>query len=167
MRKPSHRTAHVAVQSLLFSWKSSWGAALLFRPCQALQFYSAVYICVFDIVKHGADRSVGATIEPMILSQAIEELPGLIRDTDFLARLSRRRFLWLMPETTTDAAEMAVQRLMVSFYSLPNIHIHVELAIRAGLATAPENGLSYDELIGLAKQELNDHPIELHEETKR
>ena len=140
----------------------------VFRELKRIERYGGnLSICVFDIVKHGADRSVGATIEPMILSQAIEELPGLIRDTDFLARLSRRRFLWLMPETSADAAEMAVQRFMAAFAHLPNIHIHVDLAIRAGLATAPEDGLSYEELVGLAEQELDEQPTELGAGTKK
>ena len=86
-------------------------------------------------------------------------LPGMIRKVDLLARITRRRFLWVLPETDAEDAVTAVQRLMIAFAKIPMLEISASLVMHGGLATAPDAGLSYEELVELAHQVLVQRPV--------
>ncbi len=125
-------------------------------------------LCIFDILEQQTGKSFQAQpVEPIVLDRIADFLPGMIRTVDLLARLTRRRFLWIMPGTDGHGSHLAVQRLMSSFTEIPIIEARTPLVMHAGLATAPDDGLSYEELLELAQQELTQRPIEAAQSTAR
>ncbi|NIA06513.1 MAG: diguanylate cyclase [Actinobacteria bacterium] len=127
----------------------------VFRELQRIERYGGnMSICILDIVDKSNEDAHVPVVAPVAFNAAAETLPEMIRVTDFLARLSRKRFLWVMPETNAQEAELALQRLMAAFAELPTGNIRAELTIRAGLATAPDHGASYEELVKVAEQRL-------------
>ena len=132
------------------------------RELQRIQRYGGhMSLCIFDILEQQSDEPLRAQpVEPGVFDKIADVLPGTIRAVDLLARLTRRRFLWIMPETDGQGSHLAVQRLMSSFAKIPIVEAHSQLSICAGLATAPDDGLSYEELLELAQQELTQRPIQ-------
>ena len=131
------------------------------RELNRVQRYGGhVSLCIFDIREQQTDNSSQAQhVEPIVLDRIADILPGMIRTVDLLARLTRRRFLWIMPGADDQRSQLAVQRLATTFAELPICKEHSLLAMHAGLATAPDDGLSYEELLELAQQELTQRPI--------
>ena len=131
------------------------------RELHRVQRYGGhISLCIFDILEQQTDKSFQAQpVEPIVLDRIADFLPGMIRTVDLLARLTRRRFLWIMPGTDGHGSHLAVQRLMSSFAEIPIIEARTPLVMHAGLATAPDDGLSYEELLELAQQELTQRPI--------
>ncbi len=134
----------------------------ILRELQRVQRYGGhMSICIFEILDQESDKPLQAQpVEPTTFDSIADFLPGMIRAVDLLARLSRKRFLWVMPETDGRGSQFAVQRLMAAFAVMPIVQTSSPLTMRAGLATAPDDGLSYDELLELAEQELSQRPIE-------
>ena len=64
-----------------------------------------------------------------------------------------------MPGADDQESQLAVQRLATTFAELPIAKDNSSLLMHAGLATAPDDGLSYEELLELAQQELTQRPI--------
>ena len=64
-----------------------------------------------------------------------------------------------MPETDARGAELALKRLTADFAKIAIVDILAPWTIRAGLVTAPEDGLDYDELVDSAERELAEQPI--------
>ena len=137
------------------------------RELQRVQRYGGhISLCIFDIIEQQTDKSFQfRSVEPIVLDRIADFLPGMIRDVDLLARLTRRRFLWIMPGTDGRGSHLAIQRLMSSFTGISIIELRTPLAMHAGLATAPDDGLSYEELLELAQQELAQRPIEAAQPT--
>jgi GGDEF domain-containing protein len=131
------------------------------RELNRVQRYGGyVSLCIFDIREQQTEKSPQAQhIEPIVLDRIADILPGMLRTVDLLARLTRRRFLWIMPGADDQRSQLAVQRLATTFAELPICKEHSLLAMHAGLATAPDDGLSYEELLELAQQELTQRPI--------
>ncbi len=131
------------------------------RELHRVQRYGGhISLCIFDILEQQTDKSFQPQpVEPIVLDRIADFLPGMIRTVDLLARLTRRRFLWIMPGTDGHGSHLAVQRLMSSFVGIPIIEARTPLVMHAGLATAPDDGLSYEELLELAQQELTQRPI--------
>lgn len=134
----------------------------IFRELKRVERYGGnMSICIFDIVDQSKEAEHSPPLEPSAFGVAVESLPEMIRATDLLGRLSRKHFLWLMPETDTQGALLAIKRLIDTFTELHKItEQHPGLTIRAGLATAPDNGSSYEELVKLAEDELTQCPID-------
>ena len=73
-----------------------------------------------------------------------------------------------MPETDTQGAVLAAKRLMEAFAVFHRVTMqHAGLTIRAGLATAPDDGTSYKELVKLAEEELTQCPIDSNVEMEK
>ena len=134
----------------------------ILRELQRVQRYGGhMSICIFEIVAQQSDKPIQRrAVEPITFDKIADFLPGMLRSVDFVARLSRKRFLWVMPETDGGGSQFAVQRLMSAFDTIPIVQTGLPLTTRAGLATAPDDGLSYEELLELAEQELTQRPIE-------
>jgi len=131
------------------------------RELQRVQRYGGhMSLCIFDILEQQTDKSFRPQhVESIVLDRIADFLPSMMRTVDLLSRLTRRRFLWIMPGTDGRGSHLAVQRLMSSFVGIPIIEAHAPLLMHAGLATAPDDGLSYEELLDLAQQELTQRPI--------
>lgn len=131
------------------------------RELNRVQRYGGyVSLCLFDILEQQTDKPIQAKpIEPIVLDRIGDFLPGMIRTVDLLARLTRRRFLWIMPGTDGHGSHLAVARLVGAFGETPIVEACTPLVMHAGLATAPDDGLSYEELLELAQQELTQRPI--------
>lgn len=93
--------------------------------------------------------------DPILYDKIAEALFDLIRSVDMMARLSRTRFLWIMPEIDSKGAHLAVERLEKEFADLPLVVSQiVPLVIQAGTASAPEQSQDYYELVKLAEHDL-------------
>ena len=125
------------------------------------RFGGNMSLCLLEIIGQPGRRSQLSDAEPVLFDRIAEILPGMIRKVDLLARISRRRFLWVLPETDVQGAETAAQRLMFAFAKTPLGQTNPSLAIHAALATAPDEGLSYEELLEFAQQALVESPIQL------
>jgi len=117
-------------------------------------------LCAFDIVgqPNGGVLPVPVSVS-VIFNKVAEALPEMIRTISFLARTGRRSFLWVMPETDARGAELALRRLTADFGKIAIVDILAPWTIRAGLVTAPGDGLDYDELVDSAERKLTEHPI--------
>lgn len=131
------------------------------RELNRVQRYGGcLSLCIFEILERQTGKYVRAQSgDPILLDKIADFLPGMIRAVDLLARLTRRRFLWIMPETDGQGSQVGVQRLVSAFAEIPIIEAQASLVMHAGLASAPDDGLSYEELLELAQQELTQRPI--------
>lgn len=118
-------------------------------------------ICIFDLVLNSTDQVLrGPAPASVVFDRVAELLPDIVRASSLLSRLSRRRFMWVMPETNAKGSRQAVQRMANAIAELRTAELRSPLGIRAGVATAPEDGMDYDELVSLAEDELANNPVE-------
>ena len=131
------------------------------RELQRIQRHGGnMSLCAFDIVgqPNGGVLPVPVSVS-VIFNKVAEALPEMMRTTSFLARAGRRSFLWVMPDTDSEGAKLALGRLTGDFAKIAIADILAPWTIRAGLVTAPEDGLDYDDLVDSAERELAEQPI--------
>ena len=117
-------------------------------------------LCIFELVEGSKDQVLhGGVPAPAVFDRVAEMLPSMVRASSLLRRLSLRRFIWVMPETNIKGARSAVGRLMEALAELPIAEIRTPLRIQAGLASAPADGMEFEELVGTAEQEMVNNPV--------
>lgn len=117
-------------------------------------------LCIFELVEGSRDQILhGGVPAPAVFDRVAGLLPGMVRASSLLRRLGLRRFIWVMPETNIKGGRQAVGRLMEALAELPIAEIRTPLRIQAGLASAPADGMDFEELVQTAEQEMVNNPV--------
>lgn len=134
------------------------------RELRRIQRYGGnLSLCILEIVQQPNQKAIQLRdLDPTLLDKIGEGFFEIIRSVDLMARVSRNRFIWVMPETDSKEARSAINRLDKEFGQLLLVaRQSVPLGIRVGLASAPKDSEEYYELIKLAEQNLQESCTEL------
>ena len=137
------------------------------RELQRIQRYGGkLSLCILEITARPSQKAIQPrSTDPILCDKMAESLFDLVRSVDMMARLSRTRFIWIMPETDSKGANPAIERLGQEFAELPLVKSQiVPHTIQAGTASAPEQSQDYYELIKLAENDLETHRTEQSQE---
>lgn len=111
----------------------------------------SVFMVDIDYFKQVNDK-YGHQAGDKVLKILARFMSNTIRTTDFIARFGGEEFVIILPETALDDAIELAGRLhtSVSHLPIPMHSEHIKLTISIGVASFPENGNNYEELINKA-----------------
>jgi two-component system, NtrC family, response regulator AtoC len=92
-------------------------------------------------------RDVGKEVSKDVNEDVIDALATLVRPMDLLAEIGGHQFALLAPELSRDEVEVVMRRFIEEARAL-----HTD--VRVGIAMAPEDGVSAEELIGASRSAL-------------
>ena len=118
-------------------------------------------LCLLEVMQPPTQKILNAPVaEPVVFDRVAQLIPDFVRSVDIIIRLNRKQFMWVMPATDAAGARQALRRLAKAIEAIPVVELRSSLTIRAGLATAPDDSLDYEELVEIARQELAERPVE-------
>ena len=121
------------------------------RLANRYQRRGALLFIDMDHFKYVND-SMGHQMGDLLLKTVAEEIHGLMRDTDIVARFGGDEFAVLMPEIDRDAAVAVATKINARLKSLsiPSLDPSFRISTSIGVALFPDHGATVDELLANA-----------------
>ncbi|NLJ72015.1 MAG: GGDEF domain-containing protein [Syntrophomonadaceae bacterium] len=112
---------------------------------------SVLFIDIDDFKR--INDNLGHINADKVLCEVADEIQTSLRGTDVLCRFGGDEFIIILPKTNKDTALSILVRLQenVAKLKLPE---NIEVNFSAGVATYPEDGTSFEELLYVADEEL-------------
>jgi diguanylate cyclase (GGDEF)-like protein/putative nucleotidyltransferase with HDIG domain len=90
-----------------------------------------------------------------VLTQVVQAITQCIRGADAVFRYASDEFVILLANTGTNSSEMIAERIRKTASDLIAAGLRVESAVSLGVASAPDDGRSLEQLVAVARQRLH------------
>ncbi len=123
-------------------------------------------LLLFSLDNLGSLRSRFGPEEARAATRAvIRVLSTVLRDSDFLARVSDQEFYLLLPETDAFGAVVFIRRALQAVREAPDvqaIEAGLPLSLTCGASTFPRDGEDFDELMQRCRRQMDERRASLH-----